>query len=339
MNNYQSAVFETIKQKSGGNNSYIDQIGDALNISKSAVYKRIKGDTMLSMDDLVLLMQTFEFSFDELIFDQKESIGFRFPQQKRKMNTFMDFIQPMKEFVLFSKQLPDIRVKYATNELHFFFYFHDKDLLYFKFYLFAKTIWNLKSYDGKDFSLKDFSEWVHIEQDVDLILNTYFSIPNTEIWNGDVLDNFLRQIKYVLESGLFKDPEEALYLCDRLDLILDHVNEMAKLGNKFRFGQSPDNGQVDFEMFHNEINHTSNILLMESPYHNQIFFSFDNPNYILTDEKRLVSYTIDWFERIKSDALPISTAGNKNRRAYFKSFKKHIEHTKEQIENYIRYEL
>ena len=69
---YQSIVFEKIKDLIVGSNDYIDHIADTLNISRSAVYKRINGDTRLSMDDLVLLMKKFNISFDDIVFKKSE---------------------------------------------------------------------------------------------------------------------------------------------------------------------------------------------------------------------------------------------------------------------------
>lgn len=297
------------------------------------------GDTMLSLDDLVKLMKTFDFSFDQIVHKDKKELGFLFPYQNREIKTFLDYIEPLKYFVTAANQLPEKRVQYATNEFHFFFYLHDRDLTYFKFYMFAKTVWNLDAYKGKSFSLDDFSEWVLIEEDVDMILKSYYQISNVEIWNGNVLANTLNQIKYALQSGLFEKPEDALMLCDKLESMINHVSKMAEDGRKYLMGQNPENVQAKIEMYHNEITYTSNILLLESPQVSQIYFAFDNPNYILSDEPKLVQYTHDWFERIKRNALPISESANRNRRAFFGMIRKNIDQTRDQLSDYIKHEL
>lgn len=294
---------------------------------------------MLSMGDLVLLMQAFDFSFDDLVFDKRKTVGFTFPYRNREIKSFIDYIDPLKNFVVAANQLPEKQVQYATNEFHFFFYLHDKDLTYFKFYMFAKTVWNLSSYKGKPFDLNDFSEWALLEKDIELIMRSYYQISNVEIWNGNVLGNTLNQIKYVLQSGLFSVPEHALVLCDKLETMINHVSQMAELGKKFIMGTNPDLVDSKMEMYHNEITYTSNLLMLESPVVSQIYFAFDNPNYIMSDDPDLIEYTHDWFERIKRNALPISAAANRNRRAFFGRIKKEIDRTREQIEYYIKHEL
>jgi len=337
--NYQDFVFDKIKTSQGDNKDWIDQIGETLNISKSAVYKRLKGDTSLSMDDLVLLMQTFKFSFDDVVFREKKQVGFLFPYKNREIKSFIDYIEPLKQFVIGANQLPEKQVQYATNEFHFFFYLHDRDLTYFKFYMFAKSVWNLNSYKGKPFCLDDFSEWVLMEKDIDMILKSYYQISNVEIWNGNVLANTLNQIKYALQSGFFTNPEDALLLCDKLENMINHVSKMAELGKKFLIGQDPDLIDARIQMYHNEITYTSNILLLESPQVSQLYFAFDNPNYIMSDEPKLIEYTHDWFERIKRNALPISESANRNRRAFFGMIRRNIDLTREQIASYIKHEL
>jgi hypothetical protein len=333
--NYQDLVFEKIKLNAGESKEYIDLIGETLNISKSAVYKRIKGDTMLSMDDLVRLMKAFDFSFDDIVYDHKKNIGFQFPYTDRTIKTFIDYIEPIKNLVTAANVLPDISLQYATNEFHFFLYMHDRDLTHFKLYMFAKTVWNLSAYKGRSFSLADFSEWIHIEKDIKLILNSYYKLPNVEIWNGNVLSNTLNQIKYALEIGYFEKVEDALVLCDKLDRMIDHVSIMAELGKKFLIGQNPDDVDTEITMYHNEITYTSNLMLLESPALSQIYFAFDNPNYIVSDDPKLVDYTHKWFDRIKKNALPISKSAHKTRKAYFSSIKRAIEQTRRHVEMHI----
>ena len=336
---YQQFVFDQIRKRADQDPDWLETLSETLHISKSAVYKRLSGETMLSLDDLVRLMQRFDFSFDELVFPKKREMGFLFPFRDKGIRSFFDYLQPLKQFVLAANQLPELKVQYATNEFHFFFYLHDPDLTYFKFFMFAKNVWYIPAYRERSFSLQDFREWVLMEEDVKLILKSYYQISNVEIWNGNVLNNTLNQIKYALKSGLFAKPEEAIVLCDKLEKMIHHVEKMAELGKKFLPGQSPDQELARIDMYVNEITHTSNLLLLTSPRLSQIYFAFDNPNYIVSDDPELIEYTIDWFERIKRNALPISASANRHRLAFFGQIRKQIDTTRQVIENYIKNEL
>jgi hypothetical protein len=121
--------------------------------------------------------------------------------------------------------------------------------------------------------------------------------------------------------------------------VISHISRMAEAGQRFLIGQDPVSSTVKFEMYHNEIAHTNNILLLKAPDFNQIYFAYDNPNYIITDEENIIKYTTDWFETMKKVALPISLAADKNRRYFFSQIHKQIEHTRSQIKSIIRLDV
>ncbi len=332
MINTQNKISERLVLIAGSHKNAVARISDILHVAKTTAYKKLNGESSFSIEELAILMKDFEFSFDEMIFEKRKKIGFQFPFKTRKIKSFHDYVIPLKMFMAIAAPLPDLKIHYATNELPFFFYFLDKDLTYFKFYIYAQTVWDLPGYNSKKFNLEDFTEWYVIKNDIDFIISKYYSIPNIELWNEGVLNNTLNQIKYFLTAGFFNDPQDAFYLCDRLDLMIDHVNKMAESGKKILVGQDPESIDTEFLMYHNEISHTNNILLIQSEALNQIYFAYDNPNYIVTDNQDLIDYTEEWFAKIKKNALPISKDSHKNRRTFFNIIKKQIQNTRNDIQ-------
>ena len=335
MDDYQFKLIEKIKLYLGDHKNAVDGLADILHFSKSTIYKKLSGESSFSIDELVLIMKKFNLSFDEIVFEKRKKIGFQFPFKTQEIKTFHDYVLPLKMFMAVAAPIPHLEINYATNELPFFFYFLDKDLTYFKFFIYAVTVWDMKQYKDKKFDLKDFSEWYVIKNDIDFIINKYYSIPNIEIWNEGVLTNTLNQIKYFLSGGIFKHPEDALYLCDKLEIMIKHAYKMAESGKKITINQNPETIDTKFLMYHNEISHTNNILLIESDSLNQIYFAYDNPNYIVSDNEDLINYTKSWFEKIRKSALPISLDAEKNRRAFFNIILKQINNTRDDIKHII----
>ncbi len=335
MENYHYKLIEKIKLYLGDSKSTVEGLTQILHLSSSSVYKKLNGSSSFSIEELIIIMKEFNLSFDELVFEKRKKIGFQFPFKSRKINTFHDYIIPLKMFMAVAAPIPDLNIQYATNELPFFFYFLDKDLTYFKFFIYAVTVWDMNQYKDIKFNLEDFSEWYVIKDDIDFIMDKYYSIPNVELWNEGVLTNTLNQIKYFLAAGAFKNPDDALMLCDKLMMMINHVYKMAKTGKKIKLNQNPDLIDTKFEMFHNEISHTNNILLIESDPLKQIYFAYDNPNYIVTDNDELIEYTRDWFKKIRKSALPISLNAEKSRRAFFNLIRKQIDTTREEIKHII----
>ncbi len=331
MDAYHYKLIEKIKLYLGSSKNTVEGLSQILHLSSSSVYKKLNGSSGFSIEELIVIMREFNISFDELVFEKRKKIGFQFPFKSRKINNFHDYIIPLKMFMAVAAPIPDLKIQYATNELPFFFYFLDKDLTFFKFFIYAVTVWDMKHYKNIKFDLEEFSEWYIIKDDIDFIMDKYYSIPNIELWNEGVLTNTLNQIKYFLSSGAFKNPDDALMLCDKLTMMINHVYKMAKTGKKIKLDQDPELIDTKFEMFHNEISHTNNILLIESDSLKQIYFAYDNPNYIVTDNEDLIDYTREWFAKVRKSALPISLNAEKNRLAFFNIIRKQIENTKEEI--------
>ncbi len=330
----QRKIFELIEIKTENSKDLKDDLAKLLCISKGAVYKRINGTTAISLADLATLMKHYNISFDNLIYPEKQDILFSFPQIEKKIVSFFEYTHTFKAAVDNFASLPNPQIYYATNELPFFYYFLDRDLTYFKFYIYAKTVWSLDSYKDRSLSLKDFAEEHGVMGILTDSLKTYYNqLPNIEFWNENVLNNTLNQIVYFLSTGYFELPEEAFILCDKLDDIMIHVEKMAELGQKFMPGKEPTEHSPEFRMYYNEISHTNNMLLIQNSLQSAIFTSYDNPNYIISTDARLIDYTLKWFKNIQKSSLPISRDAEKTRREMFGKIHKRIDVTRSEIES------
>ncbi len=331
--NIQETLFEIIKNKIGESKQWVDDIAETLSLSKPAVYKRINGTTALSLGDLAALMKTYNVSFDALIHKDRLSVDFTFPSNENEIKGFLDFLQPINYFVSSLSKLPEVEIWHATNELHLFYYFLDKDLTNFKMFLHAKTLWNLKGYENIKFSLNDFSGSNIIQKDIDTILDHYFATPNIELWNENILNNTLNQIKYFLVSGFFEYPEEAFILCERLRSLLKHLRNMAENGKKIRIDQKNYDECSNYILYHNELSYTNNLMLIVSPFQNYIFTTYNNPNFMISENEQLIEYTKNWFQRIKKMSQPISLDASQSRMLLFNQIEKKIDLTVQEINN------
>lgn len=329
----QEELLENIKDKVGESGNWIDLIASALSLSKPAVYKRINGTTSLSINDLAILMKKFDLSFDALIHTDKLSVDFHLPTSGDSVKGFIDFLTPIKRFVLNLSNLKEVSIWHATSELHLFYYFLDKDLTNFKMFLHAKTLWNLKGYEDLKFSMSDFSGSHFIAQEVNEILEHYFRAPNIELWNENIITNTLNQIKYFLISGYFEKPEESLILCERMRSLIKHLCKMAESGKKYYPGKDINKDSGDYILYHNELSYTNNIMLINSPNHDQVFTTYNNPNFMLSDNETLITYTKNWFERVKRLSQPVSLDAHQSRMLLFNQIEKKIDLTEMEIKH------
>ena len=180
--------------------------------------------------------------------------------------------------------------------------------------------------------MNNFSGSNLIETEISKILEDYFAAPNIELWNENILNNTLNQIKYFLISGNFEIPEEALVLCERMRSLILHLKKMAEKGKKFLIGKEPGADAGDYLLYHNELSYTNNLMLILSPHQNYIFTTYNNPNFMISENEKLVEYTKNWFERVKRLSQPVSLDANQSRMMLFNQIEKKIDLTAKEIE-------
>lgn len=329
----QLRLFDLIKERTNDEGNWIDEISEVLNLSKSAVYKKINASSSLSLEELSHLLLKYDLNFNQLIRPDAPNISFDFPYMTDQVHSFLDYILPLKQNIELFSRLPNVQVLYTTHELPVFYWFLQRDLCYFKLFAFANTVWELDGYHGEKLSLNNFSGEQVIMKEVDAISERYLGMPCVEFWNQNILSNTLNQIKYFANSGMFETLDDALTVCDRLKEVMEHVKKMAADGKKYPIGQEAQEKHADFILYHNETAHTNNSLCVTSDTVNSVFVTYDSPNFIASTDQELVDYTQSWFDRLRRHSLPVSKDAFRSRNYLFNRIFKMIDFTKSELEN------
>ena len=67
--NLQQALFDQIISRFPNKTAAVAEISEVLGLGRDPVYRRMRGDTILTPDELSELSRTFHISLDELIFE------------------------------------------------------------------------------------------------------------------------------------------------------------------------------------------------------------------------------------------------------------------------------
>src|ERR1051326_3736751 len=63
----QTELMQRIKEMLPPNISFVDELGDLLGVSNDSAYRRIRGETALSIEEIALICKKFKISFDTFI--------------------------------------------------------------------------------------------------------------------------------------------------------------------------------------------------------------------------------------------------------------------------------
>lgn len=330
----QEVLFNVILTRFPRKADAVDLLCHLLNTTKDPIYRRLRGDTALTPDEISILVRHFQLSFDALIYGQSDQVVFAFNPFRRQLYSFESYIGQIHDDLGQLRRLPDAHIYYATAEIPIFTYMHFPELMAFKLYVWGRTTWSLPFVQNRKF---DMSLWSPpVERLCDEVLKIYLTLPSTELWSLNVVDNTLMQIENLAYSGNYTDPQASLHLCDIMTEWVRHLKIQATAGKKMRVGADPaTEGQAIFTVHHNEILHTNNTILVKTPSVRAVYSAFCNPNFMKTMDEKACDYMENWFKIVLDSADPI-TAGSRDRRdRFFNQMQARVDAVKRRIGRFL----
>ena len=315
----------------------VEELSNLLSIGKDAVYRRLRGDSELNLEEVNILANHHNVSLDELIFQNHEKALFTVNSFQNPVTNYDDYLKGLINYLDNAATLPNAEVIYATAEIPMFLYGTFPEVMCFKLYIWGQTVWGIKSATESPFSLELFSpETISLMKECS---EKYMSFNSTELWCLNIFDNTLNQIEFVLSNGNFKNVNDALKICDSLSQLNQHVCKMAELGKKFSPGQDLEGAFVPFELYHNELVFTNNTIMLKSDLTNIIFSTYDSPNVLSSSDKRIFNHTMKWFEGIKNKSEYITEVSERNRNLFFNKLERKVEKTRNRIKAFIESDM
>jgi hypothetical protein len=326
--NLQIRFFDLIIERFERKSDAVQAIGDVLNLGLDPVYRRLRGSTPLSTEDVTKLVRAFHISLDNLILGGTDSVQFSFNILNQPVKNFEDYINSIHEDTLMASRLPSVKVYYAAADIPFFYCVLAPELAQFKLYTWGRTVWNFPYLNDRKFDF-DLIPTPFMDK-LKEVTKMYMHFDSIELWNVNIADNTLGQIEYLLQIGGFKDPNDALILCNKLQEVLQKLRKMAETGQKFLV--NPAAPTATFTLSHNEMISTSNTIFVSSPSTKILFSTLAVPNFIRTTNKQLCDYKQNWFDTVLGKSTPLILSAEKNRDWFFNKLNSKIEIVKRRIQ-------
>ncbi|MEO1517633.1 MAG: hypothetical protein AAFV95_21595 [Bacteroidota bacterium] len=327
----QQQLLETILSKYAKKATAVEELSQILAIGKDAVYRRLRGDTLLTPDELGLLSRQFKISLDALVFENTDTVFFTFNRFSKTSKNFEEFLWNFLEEMERASKLPDYRFYYASAELPLFQSMFVPELIAFKMFIWGRTVLDFGFIQEASFSFDLIP--LPLMQLTEKMLSIYIRLPSTELWSQNIIDNTLNQFEYHLSSGSFKRPEDALLLCDKLSELIDHMQLMARHGRKMALGATPsETSGSSFDLYHNEMVHTNNTILATTTTGNVLYTTLSNPNFLKSSDPQICEFMEDWFQKVIVKSNSISMQSERSREWFFNRLRKKIERSRHRME-------
>ena len=316
-NNVQKKFFKELKTKLPSNLSLANVVADELKISIDSAYRRIRGESDLSLAEFDVLSSTFAISTDTVLSQKNNSVNFNYRAINSKDFDFVSYFTSLNEEIKSLQQHGLKEITYAALDLPVFYYFLFPKLAAFKLFFWKRNVFDFPKMDNMHFTFDIISK-SDLNQSHEM-LKSYLKVPTIELWSEETINSTLRQIIFFNDIGLFKSRQDVIDILDDLKQVLDHIQSQAELGHKFYPGESHlmNGDKNNFKIYHNEITLSENVVLLKLANFNVVHIGHNVLNILTTSNEGFFQDSNRFIEKVIKNSTLISVSAEKERKRFF----------------------
>ena len=310
----QGLLINKIKSSLAENISLADELADLLQISTDSAYRRIRGETALTIDEITAICNHYKISFDALTAPLSGFVSFSY-QDVTTASDFIRYLTEIKNEMERISKAADRQITYAAVDMPIFHYFTSPEYLYFKMFYWLRSVSNDPDYMTKKFRVSDVNEEV-----VSLcgqLSDLYALIPSTEVWSDSILNSIIKQISYYWQSGVFYNREEAISLIGAVRKTVEKVQRESEMNMKLLSSGQTNNFEHNYQLYHSDIEIGNNFILVRIGNIKVLYNSFHTFNKMFTSNPGFCCLTEKWMNNLIKQANLISGVAEKHRFQFF----------------------
>jgi hypothetical protein len=293
------------------NISLVEELADVLQLSNDSAYRRIRGETAISIDELAVICRHFKLSFDAFISNNDTGlVTFSYQRFNNGLDSYKTYLLNVLADLQKTLSCETKKITYAAEDIPVFYQFHHPELAAFKMFYWQKSIVALPEFENKQFDIEIIdAEIIKISEQV---LASYLEIPSIEIWNEETVNSSLMQIAFYWESGIFKNKEDALAICDHVEKMFENILKQAETNKK------SNDAQDNYALYLSDIMIGTNCISIETNGIKSSYLSFHTFNTMFTSNAHFCEETELWLNNLLKKSNLISGIAEKQRYQFFK---------------------
>ena len=322
----QKKLFNQIEKVKPAHLALVDAVAEALGISNDSVYRRIRGEKRIDIDETAQLCSHFQISMDSLVgVSTKNQIQCNYsPLDFSDLSQYMLYVQNLSANIEHVRSFPGSEIILSASDISVFNLLAYKELTFFK--LFA---WNKNVYGFED-SYEEFVKKLDVDEIAkyyDRIVRDYQLIPSTEVWTANTIDPLLKLLSYHSEIGSFDDKKYPVFLCEQALELMDTLQ-------KWTEKESKGANETPFKLYISETDLEGTFIVLKQQEKTNCIFKLYTINSISTADERFCQETERWLRNTAQRSTLISGASEKERRKFFAAQQKKIRLLMGSIESY-----
>lgn len=324
---FQIAFLKWIKERSPSHQSFVDDLGALLDVSRDSAYRRMRGETLLTLNELRKLCLHYKASLDTFFQLSNDTVLFH----KRTIGdnySYLDFLKAVRDNVALVGTNNHFKLSYIAKDIPPFHYFQYPNLTCFKSYFWLRTILRSPEHVNIPYGLSAIG--TDITAMSKEVWNQYRMVDSLEVWSDETVNITLRQLEYYVDSSIVK-PKEAQVILDEVDEMLSHLKVQAETGMKSDRGIRQTSGQGRFELYFNEIEIGDNTVFFELGPVQMVMKTYNMLNILSTTDPSFCANIEKYIRNLLQKSVPISTSAEKERERFFFRMQSKLEELRRKV--------
>ena len=330
-NSAQVAFIQKVKNALPPNISIVEELVELLGVSQDSAYRRLRGETVLTIEEITAICNRYKISFDSFIQTrQSDSVNFTYRALKSSQESYLDYLTRILQDLKKLSSYPNSEITYAAVDIPIFHHFNFPDLAAFKIFYWCRSILNVPELQTARFSSDAITK--DIADTARQIFEEYAKIRSIEIWAEETANSTLRQIEFSWDSGAFARKEDALKVCDQVRQMFGNIKEMAEQHSKVPAGKRSAQYEENYTLFCSEVTIGNNcILTTVGENFKAAYLSYHTFNTMVTTNPTFCNETDNWLRNIMKKSIMISGVGEKQRHQFFRRIEENLQRVMDKI--------
>ncbi|MES2837111.1 MAG: hypothetical protein V4667_06295 [Bacteroidota bacterium] len=309
-----------------------DELADLLEVSTDSAYRRLRCETAISIDEVILICNKFGVSLSSITTENSSTVAFHYNLISSNKNGLYTYLNNILHDLEQLSKFDNNQIVFAAEDIPLFHYFAYPELTALKLFYWNKSILNNPELEGKKYDTSLINE--EFKTITRKILEVYCQIPSKEIWTLDTINSVVKQIEFYWDSGLFTKQEDAILVCNQLSQMLESIQLSAEEGFKFHNRDNrPKSGEPNYDLYLCDVMIGTNCILSKHDDVAETFLSYHTFNSMATNDSRFCYETEVWLNNLIKKSTLVSCVAEKQRYQFFKKNQEKIITLIKKIEN------
>jgi len=294
-----------------------EEMADVLDVSIDSAYRRIRGETELTIDEIYRITNKYAISIDEVFSNRGDTVTFAYTKLTDSVKNFEDYLTRLTNHLITINKFENKKIYYVAEEIPMFYSFFSKKLTDFKLFYWQRSVLNIPEYQQTKFSYGIVPErLVTIAHNA---FKEYMTIPSVEVWTDETVYTGLKQIRFYIDSGIITK-EMALELFAEYRVMIEMVHKNAESGRK-NISDKTEN----YTLYNSEVVLGTNCIYAIMGEAKYSYISFNSINSLTTNNPEFCEETEHWMRNLEKKSTLISGIGEKQRYQFFSQMYKHVD--------------